>query len=317
MRACARALPADLPARARARLRAPLAGGSGSDSCTRTHRQGHTGMMVTAEAELAREPHLLTAATACTWGPTRAYIQQHFLDFLGRPDHDPSADGHANLVRQWKQSWCEARLYSQVTGPGTRQLVLLLAPHEASSDAIARPCAVVPFYHPDESSGIDLGQHWPAAPPRNRPDAPLSEDHTIAYGRHLVDRGYVVACTEAFHVNVLPPHARGEKERGFSQWVRASQVLLRNNPGWSGMGKLVHDVRLATDLLLGQSTTAEGEAPPWVVDAQRLLCVGHSLGGKMAFYSSCLDQRIQCVICSDFGIGLGSTNWQDDWVRQT
>ena len=62
-------------------------------------------------------------------------------------------------------------------------------------------------------------------------------------------------------------------EVGFSRWERATERLLADNPDWTGMGKLTHDVRLATDLLLQQPD----------VDPARVLAIGHSLGGKMAF----------------------------------
>ena len=62
-------------------------------------------------------------------------------------------------------------------------------------------------------------------------------------------------------------------EVGFSRWERATERLLADNPDWTGMGKLTHDVRRATDLLLQQPD----------VDPARVLAIGHSLGGKMAF----------------------------------
>ena len=41
--------------------------------------------------------------------------------------------------------------------------------------------------------------------------------------------------------------------------------------------------------------------------------MGHSLGGKTAFYSGALDERIKAVIASDFGIGFSFSNWEDPW----
>jgi hypothetical protein len=86
-------------------------------------------------------------------------------------------------------------------------------------------------------------------------------------------------------------------------WRVAAEQVLQDNPNWTGMGKLVWDTWLATDLLLSQPD----------VDRERVLIMGHSLGGKMAFYNGCLDQRINAIIASDFGIGWDFTNWQDPW----
>jgi predicted esterase len=49
------------------------------------------------------------------------------------------------------------------------------------------------------------------------------------------------------------------------------------------------------------------------VDDQRVLAMGHSLGGKMAFYSTAFDQRITACIASDFGIAWDFTNWEMPW----
>ena len=38
-----------------------------------------------------------------------------------------------------------------------------------------------------------------------------------------------------------------------------------------------------------------------------------SLGGKISFYTGCLDTRIKAIVSSDFGIGWGQTNWSDTW----
>jgi hypothetical protein len=253
-------------------------------------------------------PEALRSAAA--WAERAAEIEARFREFLGEPAVQVDGQAAATVVDEWKLPWGSAKLFSQPNGPQSRQLVLLLTPPGACVTSQARPAAVVPFYHPDESSGIDLRSRIPSAPPRNTPDEPLSESDTIAYGRHLVDRGFIVACVEAYPFNQQQSQSEPEGEAAAAasasthpEWQVAADKLLLDNPKWTGMGKLTHDVRLATDLLLEQPG----------VDPARVLCIGHSLGGKMAFYAGCLDKRIAAVIASDFGIGFSFTNWEADW----
>ena len=49
------------------------------------------------------------------------------------------------------------------------------------------------------------------------------------------------------------------------------------------------------------------------VDNTCIGIMGHSLGGKMAFYTGCLDERVRVIVASDFGIGWEQTNWSDIW----
>ena len=83
----------------------------------------------------------------------------------------------------------------------------------------------------------------------------------------------------------------------------AGEALAHDWPEWSGVGKLVADTRLLVDILVADSR----------VDSARIGIIGHSLGGKMAFYTGCLDSRIKVIVASDFGIGWDQTNWRDPW----
>src|SRR5690606_7999981 len=49
------------------------------------------------------------------------------------------------------------------------------------------------------------------------------------------------------------------------------------------------------------------------VDHARIGIAGHSLGGKMALYTGCLDPRIKAILCSDFGIVWEMSNWDEPW----
>ena len=85
------------------------------------------------------------------------------------------------------------------------------------------------------------------------------------------------------------------------------QKIFENDPfarlDQSGVGKLIADTQLVIDALCADER----------VDAESIGIAGHSLGGKMAFYTGCLDERVRAILASDFGIGWHQTNWQADW----
>lgn len=220
------------------------------------------------------------------WHALRPTLRRRWRRFLGTPS-SAIPPGDAEVIRRLEQPRFRATLFRQPTGPQSRQLVLLMEPTPAPRAPL--PGAVVPFYHPDPMAGLDLERNTPI---RERP--------LIQFGRHLVEQGYLVACVEAFPYNTVP---RPENDAGFAWWQAATDKILRDNPNWTGMGKLIHDTRLATDLLFAHPR----------LDKQRVVIIGHSLGGKMAFYNGCLDERISAVIASDFGIGYNFTNWDAPW----
>ena len=220
------------------------------------------------------------------WRAMRAELMARWQALLGEPACE-RPDGAAEAVDGFETGYCHATVYRQPTGPTSRQLIFLLEP--TATPHSPRPVAVVPFYHPDPMAGYDLATR------ERRADRPL-----VQFGRHLAEQGYVVACVEAFPFNTVP---EPEPNEGFAWWQAAAEKVLADNPGWTGMGKLVWDTRLATDLVLAQPDT----------DPARTVIIGHSLGGKMAFYNACLDGRIKAVIACDFGIGYGFTNWEAPW----
>ena len=118
-----------------------------------------------------------------------------------------------------------------------------------------------------------------------------------------MQQGYVVAAVEAYPFNLLTPVEQVASKGGMGVWRDAAAKLAKQHPQWTGMGKLTHDTRLAAEVLRGHEA----------VDSTRIAVMGHSLGGKMAFYAGCLDPRFKAVVASDFGIAWDSTNWGDAW----
>jgi pimeloyl-ACP methyl ester carboxylesterase len=175
----------------------------------------------------------------------------------------------------------------QSTGPDQRQKLVLLEP--SASPHSPRPGAVVPYYRPDLMAGFDLDE-------RSR----IEERPNVQFGRHLARRGFVVVCTEAYPYNTVP---KPDSDVTFDWWRAATEKLLAENPRWTGIGKLTWDTSRAVDLLLAQPDVDEG----------RVLAIGHSLGGKMSFYTAAFDERITACIASDFGIAWEFTNWDAPW----
>lgn len=216
--------------------------------------------------------------------------QQKWRQALGSPRSPFGQAGPAELVESFDTPDFRAQLFRQRTGPETWQRVLILKPRRLEGRTAG---VVVPFYDPDRMCGYDLQTKQRLGPERN----------TAFFGLHLVRQGYVVAAVEAYPFNLLTPEEQKASKGGMGVWRDAAAKLARQEPGWTGMGKLTHDTLLAADLL---ATDAQ-------VDPARLAVMGHSLGGKMAFYAGCLDPRFKAIVASDFGLAWDSSNWGDAW----
>ena len=229
----------------------------------------------------------VSAADGPKWGDGS---QQKWRQALGSPRSPFGQAGPAELVESFDTPDFQAQLFRQRTGPETWQRVLLLRPLRLEGRTAG---VVVPFYDPDRMCGYDLRTKQRLGPERN----------TAFFGLHLVRQGYVVAAVEAYPFNLLTTAEQKASKGGMGIWRDAAAKLARQEPGWTGMGKLTHDTLLAADLLAADAQ----------VDSARLAVMGHSLGGKMAFYAGCLDPRFKAIVASDFGLAWDSSNWGDAW----
>lgn len=230
----------------------------------------------------------------------RSRVLERWLELLGRPSFERRGfEYEVKQVGALAGECYSVTAWRQKTGPDQWQKVFLLESAERLGDPT--PCAVIPFYHPEKVCGVkplegrDGELEWEDA-------AVVREGEVRQFGAHLARMGFVVACVEAFPFNTIAKPAEAE-QRAFAWWEQAAARLLSDHPDWTGMGKLVHDTSRAVDLLLAQPG----------VDPRRVLIMGHSLGGKMAFYTGALDERITCTVGSDFGLPWQSTNWGADW----
>lgn len=229
------------------------------------------------------------------------------------------SSGRPQLVRQWQQLLgepafpldafpSEVTLEDQVEAeglivsryrfspePGLSTKAIVLSPKEQMA---LRPGAVIPFYHPEASAGL--------LPDSEKVGLVIDPDPSEAlcarsYGLHLAKAGFIVVCTEAFPYYTIDPLPATADT--FEWWGRAAEALAVRHPDWTGLGKLRHDASCGVSLLLQQPG----------VDPQRILMMGHSLGGKIAFFTGALDARVTAVIGSDFGVPWDATNWDASW----
>ena len=190
-------------------------------------------------------------------------------------------------VRTWDFPDFTVDSYRQANGPGTVQRVFVAVPKGRTGKL---PAVAVPFYYPEAMLGFD---------PAKDEELPKFKDVTML--ADLARRGFVAATADAYHLTYRVGAA--EPRDDFRRWKKAAEALARDWPEWTGVGKLTADTRLLLDLLAADTR----------VDATRIGIIGHSLGGKMAFYAGCLDPRVQVIVTSDWGIDWDGTNWKDPW----
>lgn len=213
------------------------------------------------------------------------YIKQRWLDALGT--FPKCSDyGKTTLISTFPYEEFDIELYHQINGDGKFQRVLMVLPKNISHKT---PAIAVPFYFPEAMLGFDISTGEKLEPYKN-----------IEMMLHLVRRGYTVASAESYHLTYIDS---SKERRDFTRWQDAANALRHDMPNYSGMGKLFDDTELLIDLLYNDTR----------IDNSRIGIAGHSLGGKMAFYTGCLDERICAILASDFGIGWHQSNWNDDW----
>ena len=212
-------------------------------------------------------------------------LRKQWQDALGAPGA-LCENAPATLICTYDRPKYTLELYRQPLENGTAQRVMLAIPKNVCFPA---PAVLTPFYFPEAMLGYD----------------PATEETLPCFAGiemmvHLAERGYIAACADAYH---LTCHHSEKSRDDFTRWRDAAAELYRQHPRWSGMGKLVSDTVKMLDLV---------SADPRV-DTERIGIAGHSLGGKMAFYTGCLDERIKAMVVSDFGFGWEQSNWDDPW----
>ncbi len=212
-------------------------------------------------------------------------LKQKWLNILGTPSYNKTY-GTATLVSTFTHEDFDGEWYNQENGEGKFQRVLMVLPKNIKNPV---PAIVVPFYNPEGMLGFDpkTGE---------RVDRCKGAEMML----QLVKRGYAVISADSYHLTYV---VSDKASNDFTRWQDSADALRKDHPNYSGMGKLVDDTKYLIDMLEKDER----------VDSSKIGIAGHSLGGKMAFYTGCTDDRVKVILASDFGIGWNQTNWDDDW----
>ncbi len=108
-------------------------------------------------------------------------------------------------------------------------------------------------------------------------------DPTLAYGKELAERGYIVFAMDA------PTFGERNDQNDDSFEVREkgeAQDLFKR--GYSPLGIIVQEDLISLDYLTSLD----------IVDKENIGCIGHSFGGIRCMYLSALDKRIKVTVLS-------------------
>ncbi len=214
-----------------------------------------------------------------------------YLEKILTPPEDFSFPRSVRLVKRYTFETFDAELYLQANGIRkdgtlTYQRVMVALPKNIREKT---PTVVVPFYYPEATLGFDLET-------KNILDHYKDNATTL----HLLAHGYIVVTADAYYLNYVESDL---EIGGFGRWKLCGDRLNADYPDWCGMGKLMFDTQLLLDLCEQDER----------VDKERIGIAGHSLGGKMAFFTGCFDKRPKVIMASDFGMCWHNTNWEAPW----
>jgi predicted dienelactone hydrolase len=209
------------------------------------------------------------------WQTWRADVRRRFDDLCGvGPRQRPTPD--LRVESETVEAAWTRRLISYDCEPGDRCQAWLLVPHAAQRTPAPAVLCLHGTTADAKESCLGLGGH-------------PGGSNGIAV--HLARRGFVTLAPDHFCAGSrLPP--------GVPAYNTA--FFYERHPDWSEMGKDVYDHRQALDVL---GLLAE-------VDASRIGCIGHSLGGYGTVFLALSDERVTAAVSS-----CGITSWHSDPLR--
>lgn len=219
-----------------------------------------------------------------TWEKQRAAIEADWRQYLGEPPFAPFPL-NVRTERVDDNGSHIGTLLRLQTEPQYWEKCYLMTPKDRPEGPL--PAVVVFYYDIDVPAGRDMGSSiWKEG---------LETRH---FARHLVDRGYVVLVQRWVYQGKLE-----EQALEGNRYMGVVDHQTRTAPEWKGLGHVAWDASRCVDYL----ETLD------FVDAERIGCMGHSLGGKMTLYAAAFDPRFKVAVSSEPGIGLHYCNWDAPW----
>lgn len=239
------------------------------------------------EAPIAEAGNAQAAVATQPWAARRQEIVDGWLSLLGPfPEQKPELAPEMRRVDDIDGIECHYVTYQ--TEPGERVPGYLLVParaHEA-------PCPTVMTVHPTtpgagkrRTVGLSGG---------TKDDPPDPPETSRAYGLELARWGYVTFTIDLMCDGERVPEGAGRYD---------TRAFYQRHPEWSAVGKNIWDLMRGIDFL----ETLD------FVDASRIACAGHSLGGHMSLFTAAFDARVAAAVCNG-----GVYSWrrdEDHWSR--
>ena len=193
------------------------------------------------------------------WSQKEQQIRSKILDILG-PFPSSRGDLNPKVVKEREFEEYTRKKIVFISEPGDTIPAYLLVPKNLS-----KPTPAIIALH----QTIQLGKKEPVG---------IEGKSSLAYGLHLVKRGYVVLAFDQI--------CFGERHSIRANHYGDAIKFYLNHPRWSVMGKMIWDVKIAIDYLQTLN----------FVDKQRIGCIGHSHGGYGTIFATAFDERIKVAV---------------------
>lgn len=203
------------------------------------------------------------ATTAVEFESWRKALRAKIRELLGVPSLDRVLLNPQVLARDEEEVYWREKI-SYTTAPGITAVAYLLIPKSIS---LPRPAVLCPHGH-------GIGK-----------EATIQKGTPQDYAVRLAERGYVTLSPDHIGFGERAEYVDGDSAKGYRLTMLKFQLLGQTILGWR-----VWDLQRALDLL---ATRPE-------VQAERLGCVGLSLGGELTLYLAGLDERIKVAVISGF-----------------
>jgi len=192
------------------------------------------------------------------WNQKRQQIRAKILDILG-PFPSSKCALNPKVVEEEFEEYTRKKIV-YFSEPGDTIPAYLLVPKNLS-----KPTPAILTLH----QTIQLGKKEPVG---------IEGKSSLAYGLHLVKRGYVVLAFDQI--------CFGERHVKRANHYGDAIKFYRDHPKWSVMGKMIWDAKRAIDYLQALD----------FVDKQKIGCIGHSHGGYGTIFAAAFDERIKVAV---------------------